>query len=127
MGSLITYRIQQAMPAKLRFLHTRVQNSDEQFAPHCGANLKAVSVAALQAALGWWYVHDNIGLCPMLYLFEPFRLLPRYTGAASPKNYNGAASPKGCNRCSTGHRPVDMVPPIHDAACRAATDTTFLT
>lgn len=43
MGSFITYGIQQALPAKLEILHTRVQNSDEQFAPHCGANLKRQS------------------------------------------------------------------------------------
>ena len=40
MGSFIIYRIQQTLPAKLEKLHELLQNSDEQFAPQCGANLK---------------------------------------------------------------------------------------
>lgn len=101
------------MSAKLEILHESVQNSDKQLVPHCEANLRAISVAALQAALGWWYVYDNIGRCPMLYLFEPFRLLS--------SRHTGTVSPKGRNRYSTGRCPVDMVPLIHDAACKAAT------
>ena len=40
MGSSITYKIQQAVSAKLGILHTCVQYSDEQFAPQCGAYYK---------------------------------------------------------------------------------------
>lgn len=40
MGSFIIYRIQQTLPAKLEKLHELLQNSDAQFAPQCGANLK---------------------------------------------------------------------------------------
>ena len=44
MGSFITYRIQQAVPTKLKILHTCVQYSDEQFASQCGANLKTYKI-----------------------------------------------------------------------------------